>query len=179
MTLSIRWVTSRIWAPAAFIGWRNPSKRTGPMSRAPTATTEQGSWQPPVFSTCWRRCTHMKQREAARHDLIHVNHLEGVGSRRDDRRETQPPAGPVDFRPGGFCGLRLSRTPQSQGAHQVHSLDAFALSPGGRRHRLGYVSVLALREHCPGELRALILGVESSSWRTFFFADGNSFLSRI
>src|SRR5689334_1735882 len=144
MTLSIRWDTSRTWAPVVFIGSQDLSKRTGRTSRAPMATTEQGSSPQQAYSICWRRCTRMKRREVAKHDVFDVRYLRRVSSHRTDRRQTYPPASLGDFRSGDFRGVRISGAPQSQGACEVHPLDAFAFSAGGRRHRLGHVPLLAL-----------------------------------
>src|SRR5690242_7743916 len=111
------------------------------MSRTPTATTEQGSLLLPASSTCSLPCTRMKPPEAAKHDVIQVSF---VGAGRPDRRETHSPASLGALCPGDFHRVRISRTPPTQGAHQVHPLDAFALSVGWSRHRLGHVPLLPL-----------------------------------
>src|SRR5215472_9640473 len=133
MTLSILWDTSPIWAPAVFIGWQNPSRRTARTFRAPTATTELGSWPRQAFSICSRPCTPMKRREVAKHDLARVGNVCGVRANRADRREAHSPASLGVFRPSS-----------AQGAGEVHFVDSVAVSAGRRWHRLGNVSFLAL-----------------------------------
>src|SRR5215472_14196063 len=144
MTLSILWDTSPIWAPAVFIGWQNPSRRTARTFRAPTATTEPGSWPRQAFSICSRPCTPMKRREVAKHDLARVGNVCGVRANRADRREAHSPASLGDFCSGNFGCLRVSRPSSAQGAGEVHFVDSVAVSAGRRWHRLGNVSFLAL-----------------------------------
>src|SRR5690348_7536666 len=111
---------------------------------------EQDSWPPPAFLICWRPCTPTKLPEVARHDVSQVG---CVGAGRADRRETHSPASLGTLCPGDFRCLRLSGTPPTQRAHQVHPLDAVAFSACRSRHRLGHVPFLALSPSRREEIR--------------------------